>query len=274
MPFPPLIDCHAHLCDPVFDADRRQVLDRAHSAGVEAIVAVGETLEDALRNRRLAELHPEVFPAAGLYPTHLDLDLASGLERWIRENRAILVAIGEVGLDHWKVKEEEEREVQREIFRRFIRLAAELDLPLNVHSRSAGRHAIALLLEQDASRVQLHAFDGKPASALAAVEAGFFFSIPPSIVRSRQKQKLVGRLPLSCLLLETDSPVLSPTAGERNEPANVRVALRAVAELKGIAEAQVAERAHENALRLFGKSLARSSRARSEVDRSPESPGN
>jgi TatD DNase family protein len=255
MTVPPLIDCDAHLCDPVFDADRREVLDRARAAGVEAIVAVGETLEDARRNLRLAELHPGVFPAAGLYPTHLDLDLASELERWIREHRVDLVAIGEVGLDHWKVKEPEGREVQLEIFRRFIRLAAELDLPLNVHSRSAGRHAIAHLLEQDARRVQLHAFDGKPASALPAVEAGFFFSIPPSIVRSRQKQKLVRRLPLSCLLLETDSPVLSATAGERNEPANVRVALQAVAELKDVAETEIAERVHENTVRLFGESL-------------------
>jgi TatD DNase family protein len=261
MDLPPLIDCHAHLCDPVFDADREQVLDRAHTAGVEAIVAVGETLEDAWRNRLLAENHPRVFPAAGLYPTHLDVDLAESLERWIRENRACLVAIGEVGLDHWKVKEPDDRETQREIFRRFVRLADELDLPLNVHSRSAGRHAVALLLEHDVRRVQLHAFDGKPSSALPAVEAGFYFSIPPSIVRSRQKQKLVRRLPLSCMLLETDSPVLSPTPGERNEPANVRVALRAVAELKGISEIEVAERVHENTVRLYGESLLRDTSA-------------
>jgi TatD DNase family protein len=257
MAFPPLIDCHAHLCDPVFDADRGEVLDRALAAGVEAIVAVGETLEDARRNRRLAEIHPQVFPAAGLYPTHLDVDLAVELERWIRENRECLVAIGEVGLDHWKVKEPADREAQRENFRRFVRLAVELDLPLNVHSRSAGRHAVALLLEQDARRVQLHAFDGKPSSALPAVEAGFYFSIPPSIVRSRQKQKLVRRLPLSCMLLETDSPVLSPDPGERNEPANLRVGLRTVAELKGVTETEVAERVHENSIRLYGESLRR-----------------
>lgn len=256
MAFPPLIDCHAHLCDPLFDADRQQVLDRALAAGVSAIVAVGETLEDARRNRRLAELHPQLLPAAGLYPTHLDDDLAAELEHWIRRNRACLVAIGEVGLDHWKVKEPADRATQREIFRRFIRLATELDLPLNVHSRSAGRHVVALLLEQNARRVQLHAFDGKPSNALPAVEAGFFFSIPPSIVRSRQKQKLVQRLPLSCLLLETDSPVLSPTPGERNEPANVRVALRTIAELKEVTETEVAERVHENTVRLFGESLA------------------
>ena len=98
----------------------------------------------------------------------------------------------------------------RGIFSGFIDLALELDLPLNVHSRSAGRHTVRLLLERGARKVLLHAFDGKASSALAAVEAGYFFSIPPSVVRSRQKQKLLKQLPVSCLLVETDSPVLGP----------------------------------------------------------------
>ncbi len=252
MTTPALIDCHAHLGDAVFDTDRPAVLQRAREAGVTAIVCVGETLEDAERNLRLSEEHREMLPAAGLYPTHLDAHRAARMEALIRGNRERLVAVGDVGLDHWKVKEPAERELQREIFARFIRLSLELDLPLNIHSRSAGKHAIALLLDAGARRVQLHAFDGKPASALPAVEAGYFFSIPPSVVRSRQKQKLVGRLPLSCLLLETDSPVLSAVPGERNEPAQVRVSLRTIAEIKGLTEEQVAEATTENARRLYG----------------------
>jgi TatD DNase family protein len=249
---PMLIDCHAHLGDPVFDADRHEVLRRARAAGVSGVVTVGETLEDAERNLRLADLHPEILPAAGLYPTHLDLDQAARIESLIRAHRERWVAVGEVGLDHWKVKEQADRELQREIFARFVRLAVELDLPLNVHSRSAGRHAVAVLLAEGARRAQLHAFDGKPASAMPAVEAGYFFSIPPSIVRSRQKQKLVRRLPLSCLLLETDSPVLGAVPGERNEPAQVRVSLRAIAELKGLSEDAVCEAVTTNARRLLG----------------------
>ena len=247
-----IIDCHAHLGDPVFDGDRAEVLARAREVGVTGVVTVGETLEDAERNLRLAGEHTEILPAAGLYPTHLDEQQAGLLERLIRENRERLVAIGEVGLDHWKVKDEGDREVQRQIFTRFVRLSLELDLPLNIHSRSAGRHAIAVLLELGARRVQLHAFDGKPSSALPAVEAGYLFSIPPSIVRSRQKQKLVQRLPLSCLLLETDSPVLGAVPGGRNEPAEVRVSLKAIAELQGRSEEEVAEAVSQNAHRLFG----------------------
>ena len=162
-----------------------------------------------------------VKPAAGLYPTFLDCDQAEKMHAFIRSHRAQLAAIGEVGLDHWAVKEETDRELQREIFKNFIRLSQELGLPLNVHSRSAGRHVVAMLLEEGATRVQLHAFDGKASAALPAVEAGYFFSIPPSVVRSRQKQKLVKQLPLTCLLVETDSPVLGPEPGVRNEPANL-----------------------------------------------------
>ena len=247
-----LIDCHAHLGDPVFDEDRSEVLARARAAGVRGVVTVGETVDDARRNLELAKEHPEILPAAGLFPTYLDETQAERMERLIREHRSQLVAIGEVGLDHWKVKEPEDRALQRAIFIRFVRLSLELDLPLNIHSRSAGRHAVAALLEEGATRVQLHAFDGKPSSALPAVEAGYFFSVPPSIVRSRQKQKLVRRLPLSCLLLETDSPVLSAVPGERNEPAQVRVALETIAELKQLDPREVGETVTENTRRLYG----------------------
>lgn len=248
-----LTDCHAHLADPVFDRDRREVLSRAREAGVGAVVTVGETLEDAERILDLARQHAEIRPAAGLFPTYLDPEQAERIEGRIREERERFVAIGEVGLDHWKVKESEDRELQRQIFARFVRLSLELDLPLNIHSRSAGRQVIALLLEEGARRVQLHAFDGKPSTAQPAVEAGYFFSVPPSVVRSRQKQKLVRRIPLSSLLLETDSPVLGADPGERNEPANLRVSLSAIAELKEVSEQEVEAAVTENTKRLYGE---------------------
>jgi TatD DNase family protein len=153
------------------------------------------------------------------------------------------------------VQDERGREVQREIFLKFIRLAERLDLPLNVHSRSAGREAIRFLREASARRVLLHAFDGKAASALEGVEAGYCFSIPPSILRSPQKQKLVRRLPLDRLLLETDSPVLGPDPKLRNEPKNVLIACRAVSEIKGVAAEEVAEVTTENAKALFPKAF-------------------
>ncbi len=248
-----LIDTHAHLCAPEFAADLEAVLARSRSAGVSGIVTVGENLADARRNLELAELHPGLIaPAGGLFPTVLDESAAVSLEAHIREHRGRWIAIGEVGLDYWKVQDEAGRELQRDILRRFVALAVELDLPLNVHSRSAGHHTIEFLLREGATVVQMHAFDGRAARAEAGVEAGFFFSIPPSVVRSPQKQKLVKRLPLSCLLLETDSPVLGPVPEARNEPANVVIALEAIAELKAVPRQEVEEAIAENTRRLYG----------------------
>ncbi len=248
-----LIDVHAHICDPGFDKDRAAALERARRAGVDAIIAVGENLADARKNLELAKRYPMLKPAAGLYPTHLNLNQATEMLDFIRRERSRLAAIGEVGLDYWVVKEEPDKELQREILKLFIELSKELNLPLNIHSRSAGRHAIALLLENNAVRVQMHAFDGKSGAALPAVEAGYFFSIPPSVVRSRQKQKLVKRLPLSCLLIETDSPVLGPSPNERNEPANIWQSVKAMAALKDISAEEVIAAVSENTERLYGK---------------------
>ena len=248
-----IIDTHTHLCDPVFDNDRAGVIQRAREAGVEAIVLVGENRPDAHRNLELAAKYPILFPAAGLYPTCLDTEQTEEMCNYIRIESSRLVAIGEVGLDYWVVKEASQREVQREIFKSFIDLSREVNLPLNVHSRSAGRYAVAMLLEHGASRVQLHAFDGKAATALQAAETGFFFSIPPSVIRSRQKQKLVKRLPLSSLLIETDSPVLGPLPKERNEPANAVIAVDAVAEIKGVPRTKVLQTVYQNTRRLYGK---------------------
>ena len=247
-----IVDTHTHICDEAFDADRDEVLHRAEAAGVGAIIALGENISDARRNIELAEKHPMILPGAGLYPTILDLDQAEQMRAFIRQERSQLVAIGEVGLDFWVVKEEPQRELQKEILKGFINLSNELGLPLNIHSRSAGRHAVALLLENGAARVQMHAFDGKASAALPAVEAGYFFSIPPSVVRSRQKQKLLKHLPLACLLVETDSPVLGPEPRQRNEPANVSISIKAIAESKKIAEEAVVEAVGDNTRRLYG----------------------
>lgn len=247
-----LIDTHAHLCDSIFDADRAEMLDRAEAAGISSVIAVGETAGDARRNLELAAADRRIQPAAGLFPTLLDLDQAAEIEDLLRRHRDRFVAVGEVGLDFWKVKDGDDRELQRQIFARFVDLAVELDLPLNVHSRSTGRQAIELLLERGARRVQLHAFDGRAATARPGVEAGYFLSIPPSVVRSPQKRKLVRQLPLECLLVETDSPVLGPDPEERNEPANAAISIREIAAIKRLPVEDVTAAVVDNTRRLYG----------------------
>ena len=250
-----IIDTHAHLCDSSFDGDLKEVLDRAAGSGVCGVVTVGEDLSDAKKNLQLSEKYSMIRPAAGLYPDNLDQNRAEDMICWIRENRSRLWAIGEVGLDFWIAKEICDRELQSNIFSMFIDLSIELDLPLNVHSRSAGRHAIEILISRGAKRVQLHAFDGKFGKAMAAVDAGFLFSVPPSVVRSHQKQKLVKNLPLSCLMVESDSPVLGPDPVERNEPANCRISIETIARLKGVPVQTVAEEVFNNTCRFYGRNI-------------------
>lgn len=251
----PLVDVHCHLTSAEFADDLEAVLDRARQAGIARLVSVGESTEDNRRVLALAENYPQILAAMGHYPAHLDDAMADETEALIRENRGRVVAIGEVGIDHWLAKEPEERERQHAIFARFVRLSVELDLPLSVHSRSAGHHAIAMLKELGAKRVCLHAFDGKARYAREAAEAGYYLSIPPSVVRSPQKERLVNAVPMDRLLLESDSPVLGPEQNRRNEPANLLHSVRMVAAIKGLDSAEVRAACAENTRALFGPSV-------------------
>ncbi len=255
-----MIDCHAHLGAGEFDGDRAAVIGRARKAGVDRVIVVSEDGADSHKTLDICECFPDVLsPALGLHPDRfgdrheppgeVELEAICTL---IREQRQRLVAIGEVGLDYWVTKDETRRAAQRAFLARLASLAAELDLPLNVHCRSAGKVTLEVLREAGARRVLMHAFDGKAGHALAAAEElGYIFSIPPSVVRSRQKQKLVRLLPLEALALESDSPVLGPEPDQRNEPANVAVSLETIAAIKAVDPEEVRLRTTENARRLF-----------------------
>ncbi|XP_042301749.1 putative deoxyribonuclease TATDN3 isoform X5 [Sceloporus undulatus] len=215
------VDCHCHLAAPDFEADIESVLEEAKKAKILALVVVAEHSGDFEKIIQLSERHSGfVFACLGIHPvqssptgcehsaTLQDLDAALPLIELYKDQ---LLAIGEVGLDFTPrfASTEEQKKGQRQVLIKQIQLAKQFDLPLNVHSRSAGRPTINLLKEQGAEKVLLHAFDGKPSVAMEGVMAGYFFSIPPSIVRSEQ-QKLVKQLPLESICLETDSPALGP----------------------------------------------------------------
>lgn len=261
-----MIDCHAHLAGEDFDADRDVVRENAAAAGVDAVLVVGEDPEDNERvlqviasdsetgGEQMARLlpclgfHPDRFADDRPMPTREAMDAAVAQ---IRMHRNEIAAIGEVGLDYWWVKDPERRSVQRALLEQMARLSVELDLPLNVHSRSAGHYTVDLLLAAGVRRVLMHAFDGKVSHAVRAAEAGYLFSVPPSVVRSDQKQKLVRRLPLESLALESDSPVLGPDRDRRNEPANLTFARDFIAAAHSVSSERVDEGTTANARRLF-----------------------
>ncbi len=251
----PLVDVHAHLYGEAFAGDMEQVFLRARRAGLSCILAVSETLEDAEEILDLSRNEPMVKPCAGLHPEAAGEEELEGMLLFIRNHSTELVALGEVGLDFWVAKDERAREMQRKVLSAQVALALELDLPLNVHSRSAGKHTIELLRQLGAQKVLLHAFDGRASSAALGLEAGYYFSMPPSLVRSPQKQKLVRHLPLERLLLESDSPVLGPTVQDRNEPANLRVTCSEIARIKGVSEEEVARITTQNAQKLFPRAF-------------------
>ncbi|KAI1895757.1 hypothetical protein AGOR_G00109990 [Albula goreensis] len=259
------IDCHCHISATDFDNDIEDVIKNSKQAGILAIVAVAEHAGEFEKIIQLSERFPDfVWPCLGVHPvqgvppdpqrgaTVEDLNAALPL---IEKYKDRLLAIGEVGLDFTPrfVSSDAGKDEQRMVLIKQAEIAKRLDLPLNVHSRSAGRPTIHLLKEQGVEKALLHAFDGKPSVAMEGVKAGYFFSIPPSIVRSEQKQKLVKQLPLENMCLETDSPALGPEKQVRNEPRNITVCAEFIAKVKGIPLERVMEVTTQNALRLFPK---------------------
>uniref|UniRef100_A0A7N8XNA0 TatD DNase domain containing 3 n=1 Tax=Mastacembelus armatus TaxID=205130 RepID=A0A7N8XNA0_9TELE len=245
--------------------DIEEVIENSKQAGLLALIAVAEHAGEFDKIIALSQRFPGfIFPCLGVHPVQevspehqrsaspQDLDAAQPI---IEKYKDHLVGIGEVGLDFTPryVSSETDKENQRQVLIRQAQIAKELDLPLNVHSRSAGRPTIQLLKDQGVEKALLHAFDGKPSVAMEGVKAGYFFSIPPSIIRSEQKQKLVKQLPLENICLETDSPALGPEKQVRNEPRNISISAEYISKIKGVSVEKVVEVTTQNALKLFPK---------------------
>ncbi len=247
-----LIDVHCHLNEPEFEKDLDDVISRALKAGVVKIIDCGLGPSKIIRSLEISGKYKGiVYTSTGLEPYNLNERDFNNVIELIEKFSDMIVAIGEVGLDYYYVRELNSRLVQKERFLKFIELAKELDLPLVIHSRSAGKYALSIIMESNAERVLFHAFDGSAKYAVRGAKHGFYFSIPPSVVRSRQKQLLVEKVPLENLMTESDSPVLGPNPRERNEPCNVTISARKIAEIKGVEYDDVVKATYKNALNLF-----------------------
>ncbi|KAJ8270674.1 hypothetical protein GJAV_G00117880 [Gymnothorax javanicus] len=257
------VDCHCHIAAQDFEKDLEDVIQRAKEAGVKTLVSVTENVSEFERVIHLSKVyHDLVAPCLGIHPvqssgsqelrsvTIQDLEPALPLFQRYKEE---IVAIGEIGLDFTPrfTPQIQHREEQELVFRRQLQIAKELDLPVNVHSRSAAKVTIGVLKEQGITHALLHNFAGRPSVALEGAQMGYYFSFPPAICRDEERVKLIKQIPLEHICLETDSPALGPEKRVRNEPKNIALACAHIAKLKGVPPERVLEAATQNALRLF-----------------------
>jgi TatD DNase family protein len=254
-----LVDTHAHLDDALFDADRPQVIERAAAAGVEAIVAVGTTADSSEVCLTLAQQYAQVWASVGLQPNHVSQareDDWRRIERLATAERAI--AIGETGLDrYWDFTP---FEMQQDFFSRHIELAWRLELPLIIHMRDCELEMLEMLRtarRKGPLRGVMHSFTGSAETADACLEMGLHISFAGMVTykKSAELRACAATVPADRILVETDSPYLSPEPVRnirRNEPAHVRHIAARLAELRNERFEHFASRTSDNARRLFG----------------------
>jgi len=260
------VDVHAHLIHPSFDGEEDATAERAASAGLEWVIVNGLEPRSNRAVLELCERHSHLLPALGIYPvdgiaqklnpadwefdfpapTAFDVDIEIDFIDSVADR---LVAIGECGLDQYWIKDQAPE--QERILRRLVEVALRHDKPLILHSRKAERRTFDILQEMGVERADFHCFGGKLKLARQIAEAGYHLSIPPVVVRAESFQRMAAKLPIECLLTETDSPYMGPDRGERNEPANIPRGVEAMAKARQISTKEMCLAVRDNFKRLF-----------------------
>ncbi|MCC5467672.1 TatD family hydrolase [Pelosinus baikalensis] len=251
-----LFDSHAHIDDEKFDIDREEVIQRAIDNGVTGIINVGASMESSARSIALAEKYEGIYAAVGIHPHDakdaLDTDYEQ-LVRWTALDK--VVAIGEIGLDYYY--DFSPREVQRSVFIHQLDVARQTNMPFIIHDRDAHGDLLEILKkEAKGLKGVLHCFSGSLEMANEVIKMGLYISIagPVTFKNAAKLPEIVTKVPLEYLLVETDSPYLTPQPyrGKRNEPAYVKLVAEQVANLRGIEMDVLAKATSENVKKLFG----------------------
>jgi TatD DNase family protein len=253
-------DTHCHLDFYDFDVDRAFVLARAWKSGIERILIPGIDLQSSASAIGIAEVEPNVFASVGVHP--------NSANKW--ESRSIgfldemtshpkVVAVGEIGLDYYR--DWTSQNLQKRVFIDQLKLAQHLNLPVIIHTRNANfddrsciNDMLEILADHNCVGV-LHSFSGNVMEAERAIELGFFIGItgPVTYKNAIELQKVVASVPLEKLLIETDSPFLTPIPhrGKRNEPAYVQYVAEEISKIHNKPLNDVAKITAENARRIF-----------------------
>ncbi len=242
-----LVDSHCHLQMDSFDRDREEVIRRALAAGVVDIIVSGF---DSVSNFKALELNSKrhLHVTLGLSPNMRRNEDIDFIESQIMENAEKIVAVGEVGLD--RVKSKIPFEKQKKIFEGFLRLAEEINKPVVIHAREAEIDAMEIARRYDVE-CMLHCFNGSLKALRMAHDSGYVVSISTMVAFSGRQKKIVEGVEIENLVIETDSPFLSPKRG-RNEPAFVRFALEEISRIKEVNEDELAALLTENSRNFYG----------------------
>ena len=247
-------DTHAHLDSHHFNSDREALLDALPAAGVALVVDPGCDEESSRFALALAERYPYIYAAVGVHPQEL-----AGFSGSLDAIRALAkhpkcVAIGEIGLDYYWDKSHKDE--QAALFRAQIELALALNKPVVVHDREAHADTLAVVLDYPALRGVFHCFSGSAEMAAELTQRGWYlgFDGPITYKNARKTLEALEVCPLGQLLLETDSPYLTPVPfrGQRNDPRKLRYIAEAAAAVKGVSPEEMARITLENGKRLFG----------------------
>lgn len=252
-----LIDTHCHLNDEAFADDFEEVLQRARDSGVHGLVVPGVDVPSSERAIEMATRYDGVYAAVGIHPESLE-DLRESVFDEVRAlaDHPKVVAIGEIGLDyHWDVAP---RPFQQEVFARQMVLANELRLPIIVHDRESTADTVRLIEEApDALTGVMHCFTGSLETATRCMNQGFYISYggPLTFKNAPDVRETAVHIPTDRILVETDSPYLSPhpLRGKRNEPERVRLVAERLAEIRGTTVELIEQATQRNAARLFAK---------------------
>ena len=261
-----LVDVHAHMDMEGYDmyggADK--VIEECEANGVRVIVCNGVDIDSNRKVLDICSRHDICKPALGIYPTHCLEHIEKGekdlldsqlllIEKLVAQKKAI--AIGEVGLDYYDMKDlsENQKDIMKDCFRRFIEIAKRYDVPIIVHSRKAELETIEFLESSDMKgrKVIMHCFSGRKHHVQRIRDNGWYFSIPCNVDRSQQFQEIVRDTPLDQIFTETDAPLLSPILGKSGRPDFVRLSIKKIAEIKGMEPEEVANIIYNNYQKVF-----------------------
>lgn len=252
-------DNHAHLDDEKFDEDREEIIEKIHKDEIDKFVSAGYSLESSKKSIELSKKYDFIYSTCGISPNDIPQNEEelwkelSEIKKLAKENNKV-VAIGEIGLDyHWNT---ENKELQKKAFIEQIIIANELNLPIQIHTRDAVMDTLEILKQNNVNKKGIfHCCPLNRELVKEGLKLGFYISFagPVTFKNSKNANEIIEMVPNEKMLIETDSPYLSPEPlrGKRNDPRNVKYIAKKIAEVKNITIEEVADITYENAMKIL-----------------------